>query len=329
MVEHRDRFRKISPYVASCFVLFCLGVAIAVLITNISASPAQVASLQVASVEVADAPELAPVEQAFGLPAANSLLLQPTTTPALAVTPLPLLQQPILQQPILQQPTLIAPEPFLNQNLDVARLMAVRAFLRGAIHYAEGTYPNPLGVSPYKIILGQETFEDFNDHPRRLITLNWGTPYEVTSDAAGACQFTSEIWDQLHQKYPDVWRSDLPAFHPQNQDIGCLILWTEVGGYKELMAGTSVNDQGTVMVDVERFTNTVHASCTIWASFPCQGGTGAYAQAHMGYQQAKAIEEIWRNFLVVLDDEQRLIDFVETSLDQRLAQTKLLSGRGR
>ncbi len=282
----RDRFRGFSlPVVFS----LSMGLAI-VLITLLPVS--------------AQAPPVKnlPVSQPFPLQDVSQNLSQPTI-PQVELSPLPLLQR----LPILQP-------SFLSQYPDTARLMAVRAFLRGAIHYAEGTYPNPLGASPYRVILGQETFDSFDDHPRKMVTLNWGTPYEVTSDAAGSCQFTSEIWDKLHQDYPHVWRSDLPAFHPQNQDIGCLILWTEMGGYKALMAGTSVNAEGKVAVDVEQFTTSVQTSCTIWASFPCANGVGAYDQAQVGYQKAKAIEEMWQNFQVALADQQQLVDFMSDAI---------------
>ncbi|HEY9628797.1 MAG TPA: hypothetical protein V6C84_15970 [Coleofasciculaceae cyanobacterium] len=240
-------------------------------------------------------------------------------TALVEVTPLPLLHRSPKVQNSKAQPS------WLSQYPDLMRLIAVRAFLRGAIHYAEGTYPNPLGVSPYAIILGQETFDSFADHPRRMVTLNWGTPYEVTSDAAGSCQFTSNTWDDLHREYPKAWRSDLEAFHPQNQDIGCLLLWTEMGGYKALMAGTSVTAEGRVAVDVEKFMASVYTSCKVWASFPCENGTGAYDHPQFGHQKAKTIEEMWRNFQVALEDQQRLVDFVFESIDR--PQPTLASGR--
>lgn len=92
------------------------------------------------------------------------------------------------------------------------------------------------------------------------------------------------------------------------------MLWTEVGGYKSLMAGTSVNAEGKVAVDVEQFTTSVQTSCTIWASFPCANGVGAYDHAHVGHQKAKAIEAMWQNFQVALEDQRRLVDFVSDTI---------------
>jgi len=290
MGVRRDRLRGFSlPVAVSLTVLWGMGLAVVLLLLPVSA-------------QAPPPPEISPLSQ----PAPH---LPPNFSQAaiaqVEFSPLPLLQR-----------LPVSEGAFLSRYPDIVRLMAVRAFLRGAIHYAEGTYPNALGASPYRVILGQETFDSFDDHPRKMVTLNWGTPYEVTSDAAGACQFTSDIWDKLHQDYPHVWRSDLPIFHPQNQDIGCLLLWTEVGGYKSLMAGTSVDAQGKVAVDVEQFTTSVQTSCMIWASFPCGNGVGAYDQPHVGHQEAKTIEEMWRNFQVALEDQQRLVDFMSDSLDR-------------
>lgn len=195
----------------------------------------------------------------------------------------------------------------LKQNLALAQILAVKAFLWGVIYYSEGTYANFATVSPYRLILGEAAFDSYEDHPRQLVTVNPGTAYAATSDAAGACQFTSEIWDALHQHYPHVWYDDLPAFHPQNQDIGCLLLFSEAGGYKRLLDGVSVGELGEINVDVEQFMAAVAVSCPIWASFPCENGAGAYTKPEFGYQSAKSIEELWKNYRIVLEAEQSLL----------------------
>lgn len=198
-------------------------------------------------------------------------------------------------------------EPFLKQHPEVANLLAVKAFLWGAIYYAEGTYTNFTDVSPYRLILGEESFESYADHPRRIVTVNPGTYREVSSDASGACQFTSETWDKLHEHYPHVWYENFPAFHPKNQDIGCLLLFAEVGGYKELTKGVTVNDFGEIQMNVDRFMAAVAISCPIWASFPCENGVGAYDKPEYGNQPAKLIEELWRSYRIALEAEQSLL----------------------
>lgn len=195
----------------------------------------------------------------------------------------------------------------LKGNPELAKILAVKAFLWGVIYYGEGTYSNFTAVSPYRLILGEAAFESYADHPRQLVTVNPGTAYAATSDAAGACQFTSEIWDALHQHYPHVWYTDVPPFHPKNQDIGCLLLFAEVGGYKRLADGVSVNALGEIDVNVKQFTEAVTISCPIWASFPCEKGVGAYTKPEFGYQQAKPIEELWKNYRIVLEAEQSLL----------------------
>lgn len=195
----------------------------------------------------------------------------------------------------------------LKNNLELAKILAVKAFLWGVIYYSEGTYANFTAISPYRLILGEEAFDSYKDHPRRLVTVNPGTAYAATSDAAGACQFTSEIWDALHQHYPHVWYTDVPAFHPKNQDIGCLLLFAEAGGYKRLVDGVSVNALGEIEVNVKQFMEAVSISCPIWASFPCQDGAGAYTKPEFGYQRAKPIEELWKNYRIVLESEQSLL----------------------
>lgn len=195
----------------------------------------------------------------------------------------------------------------LKGNLELAKILAVKAFLWGVIYYGEGTYSSLTAVSPYRLILGEAAFDTYKDHPRQLVTVNSGTSYAATSDAAGACQFTSEIWDALHQHYPHVWYSDVPAFHPKNQDIGCLLLFAEAGGYKRLVEGVSVNNLGEINVNVKQFMEAVAISCPIWASFPCDNGAGAYTRPEFGYQQAKSIEELWKNYRIVLEAEQSLL----------------------
>lgn len=46
----------------------------------------------------------------------------------------------------------------LKENPELAKILAVKAFLWGVIYYGEGTYSNFTAVSPYRLILGEEAF---------------------------------------------------------------------------------------------------------------------------------------------------------------------------
>jgi hypothetical protein len=72
----------------------------------------------------------------------------------------------------------------LRRSPAVASAIVQRAFLRGAIYFAEGTYPNSEGLNPYQVIVGYNKLTSYGDHPRRLI---WIPSINDYSDAAGAC----------------------------------------------------------------------------------------------------------------------------------------------
>ena len=63
---------------------------------------------------------------------------------------------------------------------------------------AEGTVGNSLGLDPYRIIYTYDTFESFDDHPRRAhpILDEYSRPTGKSSDAAGWPQFISTTWDE-------------------------------------------------------------------------------------------------------------------------------------
>ena len=187
----------------------------------------------------------------------------------------------------------------------LAELITIRAFLSGAIYATEGTYPNANHLDPYKIIFGYHTLDeygkDFSDHPRVGIAID-GT--NLTSDAAGVCQFMSDTWDGLHDKYPNAWFAGLPAFAPQNQDLGCALLFSGSGGYDILMKGVSVTPEGLIAIDKEQFRQAIATVCGLWASFPCEDGLGKYDTPEYGNQKAKPLDTIYQTFLEALEAEE-------------------------
>lgn len=73
---------------------------------------------------------------------------------------------------------------------------AVAAFLK-MLRACEGT----AGPNGYRTMFGGELFDDFSDHPRKVITRRLLGGKEISSTAAGAYQFLSRTWDELVKKY--------------------------------------------------------------------------------------------------------------------------------
>jgi muramidase (phage lysozyme) len=201
----------------------------------------------------------------------------------------------------------------LRRSPAVASAIVQRAFLKGAIYFAEGTYPNSEGLNPYQVIVGYNKLTSYGDHPRRSI---WIPSINDYSDAAGACQFMSFTWDGLRKNYPDIWITSVKdasgqsqyinPFHPLNQDLGCLIKLIERGSYTQLVKGISIAPNGYISVQRSNFNEAVWLSCKEWASFPCRDGSSAHNQP------IKAIDPIWQNFNKVLAEEQRSFGVVST-----------------
>lgn len=195
-------------------------------------------------------------------------------------------------------------KPVLVEHPEYAEELVIRAFLKGAIGYAEGTYKNSKGIYSYDVIVGfidrAKVDKDYSDHYRHY------NP-DADSDAAGLGQFMSFTWDGLRKRYKNVWYDDLPAFHPKNQDIGLLLLLYETRSYEQLIRGTSVDESGRVHMDVERFTNAVNQACNIWMSFPDRDGRGCGVGIGINTQDGvKPIEKIWESFQTALEEEQAL-----------------------
>ena len=134
---------------------------------------------------------------------------------------------------------------------------------------AEGTVDNAYGINPYQVIYTYDSFESFEDHPRRAhpILDDNGHPTNKVSDAAGWLQVISTTWDATVKANP-FWY-DGPAFQPANQDLAFLYLHRDTGGHAALMAGVNVDpDTQRLTVSYEAFMKAVAADSWEWASLP-------------------------------------------------------------
>lgn len=134
---------------------------------------------------------------------------------------------------------------------------------------AEGTVGNSRGISPYQVIYTYDSFENFDDHPRRAhpILDAYGQPTGKVSDAAGWPQFISTTWDETVAA--NTFWYDGPAFQPANQDLGFLYLHRDTGGHAALMAGVHVDPPTQrLTVDYEAFIAAITADSQQWASLP-------------------------------------------------------------
>lgn len=189
-----------------------------------------------------------------------------------------------------------------------AQTIALRAFLRGGITAAETEIAGK-EFNPYQITFRYRTFTSYADHPRICVPFEDGSN---CSTAAGAYQFLEDTWDGLREEFPDMWDTSVPAFAPQNQDIGAILLLVRRGSYRPLMNGVSVLNQRVVM-DRSRFNEAIYKSCKEWASFPCAPGrgfgdsNGFYDRPKYDNQNARSIDWLWSRFQRELAVEQRVL----------------------
>lgn len=135
---------------------------------------------------------------------------------------------------------------------------------------AEGTYPNSLNVSPYRIMFTYALFNDYSDHPRAIQCSG-----DLCSDAAGGYQFLSTTYDGVRQEFNHLDWPHPEYFHPLNQDLAFILyLESGYGGWTKLVDG--IQPDGSVSDEAIRAA--VSAACGGWASFPCADGFGAYDQ---------------------------------------------------
>lgn len=80
----------------------------------------------------------------------------------------------------------------------------------------------------YRMIVGGGLFDDFSDHPRRMVFI---PKLNVNSSAAGAYQFLSRTWDECKSAL------GLPDFSPESQDKAAAFLIRRRKALDDVMAG--------------------------------------------------------------------------------------------
>ena len=99
----------------------------------------------------------------------------------------------------------------------------------------------------YDVIVGEELFTDYSDHPRKLVTLN----PKLKSTGAGRYQLLSRWWDAYRKQL------GLKDFSPKSQDAVALQQIKERGALPMI-------DRGDIRQAIDRCSN-------IWASLPGAG----------------------------------------------------------
>lgn len=137
--------------------------------------------------------------------------------------------------------------------IDALQHPNVKAFL-WMLRYGEGTS----GPQGFRVVFGgghflgpdglPDTFDDFKDHPRKVITRTFKNGVRVSSTAAGAYQYLSKTWDGLVAQY------GFNDFSPRNQDLGAVALVKGRGALEDIKAG--------------RFEVAVQKCNKEWASLP-------------------------------------------------------------
>ena len=118
--------------------------------------------------------------------------------------------------------------------------------------------------SAYTTIYGGAHFDDFSDHPQRVVSAGG-----YTSSAAGAYQFLARTWSGLVARY------GFPDFSPASQDEGAVALIDQAGALQLIRAGD--------------FDGAIAKIAPVWASLP-----GApYGQPTMLMDRAKQVYEQW------------------------------------
>lgn len=104
----------------------------------------------------------------------------------------------------------------------------LKAYL-SMIAYSEGTDNGrqPTKNHGYDVLVGGGLFENYADHPRKLVNLRPG----LASTAAGRYQVLSRYFDAYKKQL------NLPDFSPESQDAIAIQLIKECGALRDIEAG--------------------------------------------------------------------------------------------
>lgn len=127
-----------------------------------------------------------------------------------------------------------------NLNPNLAAFLDMLACSEGTAH---------LGDEGYNVIVGGSLFEDYSDHPHKLIQLN----AKLKSTAAGRYQLLGRYFDAYKKQFP----RNIIDFSPVAQDWIALQQIRERNAITDIVAG--------------RFDLAVSKVRNIWASLPGAG----------------------------------------------------------
>ena len=212
-------------------------------------------------------------------------------------------------------------KPYLVKYPAAARTIAMRAMLL-LIQQNEGTNPNSLGVSPYRVWYGHNVYKgDFVTFPDQCFWIATGKFADdcigrtTKTSAFGAYQFLPTTWDsviarlvaadgKLYTQDPNTKKA-IGEAAPLNQDLVATANFALVGGYKHLMKSVSVTQVGLIAIDRGEFNQAVWAAAIEWASFPKEDGSSIGAD--FGGQEAISLDTTWHRYLVLLEQQQAQI----------------------
>jgi len=120
----------------------------------------------------------------------------------------------------------------------------LKAFL-DMIAVSEGTAGK--GDDGYNVIVGGSLFENYDDHPRKLVWIRPG----LASTAAGRYQLLKRYYDAYKKQL------NLPNFSPLSQDLIAIQQIRERGALQDI-------EKGYITVAIDKVKN-------IWASLPGAG----------------------------------------------------------
>ena len=182
---------------------------------------------------------------------------------------------------LLTQKDLNLHEKGLLTSGDIKWVVA-RAIMR-TVAFAEGTwYPGKSEEETYKVIYGYKYFDSYDDHPDYV---NCAGAY--CSSAAGAYQFMPYTWYPLVNRY-EHWYTKVGAFAPQNQDLGFLRYFTEVGSWSRLEKGISVKNQ-VIYVSEDALWDSISHAAPVWCSLPGSNRGACAGQPQKSWDSIKEV----------------------------------------
>jgi muramidase (phage lysozyme) len=196
-----------------------------------------------------------------------------------------------------------------GSNPEIAKWKVWRAFLRGVIFTAEGTWHPDTKLDPYRTqALSYRQIPEsyaYKKHPYwsdKIIPCAQTSAGWICSACTGAAQWHPDTWESVKNANKNkFWFKGEGEFSPSNQDMATLYKLEETRSFQTLMDGLRVKD-GKPVIDRRKFEIAVSRSAGVWASLPRYHGdeTGAYGQG------ARSFDKLWNSFQSELQREEKL-----------------------